>query len=478
MAVTHNVPAATRTPGTYIEFNIAAAARGLTPLGRRLVLIGCKTSAGEQDELVPVQVFSEADADRLFGIGSPLALMCKWALRGGVDFGAAAELWAGAQDEESGGTAAENTITITGDADEGSDIVIEIAGRVVRASVAADATPTEQAAALVDAIDAMAAELPVTAASALGVVTTTATTKGVNGSDLTITVTKPAAGTSIALAESVAGAGVVDITAALDTLAAEEYDWIALENHAAADVADLATHMAAMWASGVKQWRFSLIGETGDLSTIDALAAAADDFKQGFAWSEDNPLMPGEVAAYVGMMYAAKSPTRNTTLNGQPLPRLPIPPKASLPTPGPGGEIESALAGGVTPLTTNSHGTQMQIVRAVCSKTTHNSAPFFVMLDTLIAEGMVYVARQLDIAWAVFNNAKKTARVKSAIRSVGLARLKQIEALEVIQNVDQHKGEFEVDDDPESVDAVVAAVPASVVPGLNKLIGVINLRVE
>jgi phage tail sheath gpL-like len=476
MAVTHSVPSALLVPGVYVEFNIAAASRGLTPISRRVALVGTKTAAGEQDELVPVQAFSDADADRLFGVGSPLALMCKFGFRGARDYGGGAELHAVAIDDP-GDTAAEHTLTITGDADEGGEIVVEIAGREVRTTVEPGDDPTAQATKLDAAIDALKAELPVTSASALGVVTTTATVTGVNGSDLVITVVETPAGVSIAVAESVPGVGVTDITAALDALATDDYDWIAIENHQAADVADLAAHLAETWASGVKRWRFTRMAETGDLSTFTALCEAADDFKQCFTWSEDNPLMPGEIAAYRAMIDAAREPTLTTTLNGLALPSIPLPPKASWPQPGLAGEQQAAMSSGGEVLAPDERGV-MRLVRAVTSKTTHDGVAYKAMVDTLIGEGMVYTARQCEIAWAAFSDAKKSARVRRQIRSVTYGVLKRLEGLEVLQNVDEHKGQLTVEPDGVDVNAAVAAIPTSVIPGLAKLIGVFNLLVE
>jgi phage tail sheath gpL-like len=475
MTIATSIPASVRRPGRFFEFNIASAARGLTPLTSRIAIIGMRTSSATLAVQTPAQVFSEEDADTLCGTGSEGALMCRWALKAAREYGKAAEIWVCLEDEPGAGTADTQTLTVTGPATAGGNLVMRVAGRDVIVGVESGAAATAVAADLEAKLDEMVAELPVTAGVAAAVVTCTYAHKGINGDDVEIEQISAPAGIAVAVAAGAAGAGVYDITACLDALVDKDYDVIAISNHAAADVADLATHMATTWNPATKRFRHSIIGERTTLATAQALATAADDYKQMVITAEGFRNTPGELAAYVGMIIAAEDDPA-LPFNDLEMPSLYLPDAADVPT---GTELESALAGGLLPLSANDQFTKAKIVRAVTTKVTHNSVPFFALLDVTISKSMVYLARQLDIQYGLkFTRAKKTERSRSAVKSVTFDTMKRVEELEIIQNVDDHAGELAVETDANVPTRLNVAVPTSVVPPLNQIAAVMNLIVE
>ena len=314
-----------------------------------------------------------------------------------------------------------------------------------------------------------------TAGVAAGVVTTTHVVTGVNGADVEIDEVTTVAGISLAIASGAAGATATDITASLDLLEDKNYDIVACANHAAADVADFATHITATWASGAKRWRHTLMAENGSLATGQALATAADDYRQMVAQGDGFRNTPGEIAAYVGTILAGEDDPAQP-YNDLELPGLYLPETADIPT---DAELETYIAGGLFMLSVNEKQTKAKIVRACTTKVTHNSVAFFDLLDYTISRAMYYGARQIDIAQALhFANVKKTARVLASIRSVTLDIMYALEELEIWQNIDDHKDELVVETDPTLATRVNVAVPATVVPPLNQIVDVINLIVE
>lgn len=474
MAIQTSVPAATRRPGTFFEFNIANAARGLVALTQRIALVGAFDSSGTATALTLYEVFSEQEADDLFGQGSELALMCKYAFRGQRDIGVPVQVWA-VPIADPAGTAQAQTFTVTGTATESGEVVIEIAGRTVRAPVTNGDVQNTIASALKDRIDEQLPELPITAGVAINVVTCTHVNTGVNGNSTQYKVVSTPSGVTVVDANSASGAGTIDITLALDELADKDYDLVACSNHTSTDVTDYAAHLSSMFNPGTKRWRSTVMAETGSLATGQALATAADDFKQMVISAEGFKNTPGEVAAYVcGILGGAADPA--LPWNNVALPSLFLPETADIPT---NTEIESGIGGGLFMLSVNEQQTEAKIVRAVTTQTTLNSAPFFALLDYTISRTMFFAARQVDAQLLIqFQRAKKNARTIRRVRSVVLSTLVLLEGLELLQNVEARAGELQVETDATNPDRLNVAIPTSVVPPLNQIVNVMNLIVE
>lgn len=474
MTISTSVAAGIRRPGRFFDFNIASASRGLVPLNTRVCLIGTISGAATIAAATPTQIFTEAQADEYWGVGSELALMCRWAIKATIDYGKAPEIWAvGVADPA--GTAALNTITASGTATETAELHLRIAGRDIRVAI----TSGDAAAAvgpLIDAeIDALITELPVTSVAVAAIVTTTAVCTGINGQDVEHETIADVAGISIAHANSVPGVGVIDITAALDTLEDKDYDVVCCSNHASTDITDFATHIATVWGATAKRWRHCLMAERGTIATGQALATAADDWRQMVVQAEGFRNTPAEIAAYVSTMLAAEDDPA-LPWNDVELPSLYPPDKADIPT---NAELESAIAGGLFILSMNEKQTQAKIVRAVTTKVTHSSVPYFVLLDYTIGRSYYYGARQIDIAQtSKFPRAKKLDRTLNAVRSVTLDVMYALEDLEIWQNIDDHAAELQVETDSVVTTRINQSVPAAVVPPLNQIVNVMNLIVE
>lgn len=482
MSIDTGIPTSLRTPGSYINFDLTSAMRGLVALTRRVALIGMKSSAGSQAVATPVQVFSDDQADTLFGKGSELALMIRRAFRAGRKAGNLPEIYGVAVAAPSGASQTK-TFTMTGPATASGTLRIRVAGRVISIGVNSGDTATVVASAIDSALDALNYDLPVTSGSAAGVVTVTFVTTGVNGADLVVSVDSDSvpAGLTCVAATATAGTGAYDITASLDTLVDKHYHAIVIANHASTDITDLAAHTTARSASGVKKWTYGFIAENASLAASTTLASSANSEYAVIVSAEAYPNMTGEIAAAVAVTrMAQEDPT--LSISGVEL-DLDACPAVSVYTPGAGGEVESALSGGTTPLSVNAQG-RVYVVRLFTSKTTVSSVAFDKVRDFGVMYGLTRLSEELDALIEIFRanpeNKKATADMRKRLRSVLLEKLRFLEAkpYQWVQNVEAHKDELQVEGDPSVPQRTNVDLPASIVPGAEQTAMKVRLFVE
>ncbi|MBM3928930.1 MAG: phage tail protein, partial [Sphingomonadales bacterium] len=207
------IPANLRTPGAYLEFDSSKAVNGLPPAPTRVLLIGQRLAAGTVAAGVATRIVTADQAAQAFGRGSMLhAMAAAFKKADGTT-----ECWAIALDDLGAGVAASGTITATGPATAAGTIQLLIAGRAVPVGVAVGDTAATIATAAALAINSVA-DLPVTAASAAGVVTLTARHKGTTGNDIDMRASfyqgqRLPAGVALVFAAMANGAGNPDVAA-------------------------------------------------------------------------------------------------------------------------------------------------------------------------------------------------------------------------------------------------------------------------
>jgi len=211
------IPSNLRVPGVYSEVDNSRALTGAQLLPYRRLLIGTMLAAGTALANVPVQVTTTAQANALTGAGSVLAGMAAAALEQD-NF---TDLYLLPVADPGTGAASTATLTITGPATSAGTLALYVAGRKVSVGVLTADSATVIAASVVTALAATTG-LPVTASSALGVVTFTARNKGETGNSLDVRAnyygeTLPA-GVGVTFTAFAGGTGNPDITAAMDAL--------------------------------------------------------------------------------------------------------------------------------------------------------------------------------------------------------------------------------------------------------------------
>lgn len=395
-----SVPTSVDTPGTFQEMQHVRSGGALVALAPRVLLVGVKGSAGSATAETPIQILDIADAITKFGQGSELALMAAKAFEQGIlnaatGRGGMPELWACPIAAPGASVAAEETLTVVVTTAVAGNVVLRIAGRTITVGVAAGDSQNTIAAAIEDAIDALARELPVTASVAANVVTCVHVTTGTNGNDVAYEVVSQPSGVTVTPAQSVAGTGTVDITAALDAAVDKNYDAIAISIHSGTAITDADTHLDAMWGYAQKFWRWVFMGDRATLGTAQGYATTADQERILIVSCERSPSLPSEIAAAAAVAaFGVEAP--NANFDDVELALYP-PPTSYAYT---GAEVESAIDGGVTPLLPTYNGTRLRIARLVTTKITDgNGAPFRDLADLAMSRTIAYRATQYDIGY-------------------------------------------------------------------------------
>jgi|GEM_PF-1803783 len=477
MTIAHSVPANILRTGHFGQINLDVGTQGLATLTQPVVLIG--THAGGTATVdTPYQIFSETQAETLFGVGLEITIMCKIALRTAKRLGLFVPIWAIGIAEPSGGTAGIWKFTVSaGSAAVGGSIVFWINDQRFVANVTASDDQDAVVLAMLAAIDERLVELPITAAVD-GVyaneLNLTVRWKGITGRDLNLYVEDVAAtGLSITPSEDTNGAGVTDITNSLAAILAVDRHIVAIANHDATDVTDLKAHMALAWAAGQGGWRFSVLAETSAIATATAL----DPNNEALMTLSylNSKSTPGQITACAAVAIAGQT-APNKNFDGFVL--------SEIGTPHAQGDwydsddLETALAGGVTPLRVNGNG-ETVIERLVTTRTKDAASnPYGKVRDYATINTLVYMLKQVDITAnsPKYSGKNMSARVMKAYRDDVYSAHLEAQELEYIQHVEDHASELVVEEDTQTAGRMVLSQPVEPVPNLHQKVTVTTLR--
>lgn len=464
MTIVTTTPANLRRPGAFSEFAFVQAAQSLIPLALRLVIVAEKTSAGTATVETPLQIFDEADADAKAGQGALAAILCRTAIQQGRLSGASPEIWICPIAEPGGGTATQETVTITVTTATAGTLIFTVAGRQVVVGVSAGDGQNTIAAAVKTALDSMKSVIPFTASVTTNVVTLTHTTKGVNGNDAAFANVQSPAGVTCTLAQSVVGAGAASITNAIQALYDQRYHAVAISNHTTTDIAALLIEAANAWSYSQRNYRFFFVGEHGSIGTAQALATAANDYRIVIGCYEQTPSLSGEIAVCDAVAEFARD-APNANLDGEAVALYP--PSGSFAFTA--AEIESALNGGITPHEPN--GALSKITRLVTSATTLNGAPTETVRDIAFPRTAAFRAEQVEIKFkAGFRQENDTAEVRARVRDMIIENDRAMESLGYLQDVDTFLDQYQVEKSTTTVGRYVASAPFRVAGPLHQLV--------
>lgn len=242
-----SIPSDIRVPLTYVEFNNNRAVKGTPGINYKLLMLGQRLSSGSVAANTPTLITSAAQAEEAFGRGSMLASMFA-ALKAANRY---TESWAIALNDDAGGVAATGTLTFSGTVTRAGTVVLYIAGKRITIAVAVAETNTTTATNVAAAINADTS-LPVTATSALGVVTLTARHKGECGNTLDLRVnyyTGEALPSGLACAIVAMNGGTTnpDISSAIAAMGQEWWNAIVMPYTDSANLADLEAELTLRW---------------------------------------------------------------------------------------------------------------------------------------------------------------------------------------------------------------------------------------
>jgi len=410
-----------------------------------------------QTALTVKQLFSSDDAKVYFGDGSMLHLMAKAALRANPYLNLFAIAAA-----DGAGVFATGTITIAGaPSSTGSGTVrVYIGDDYVDYSFTSSDTATTIATGLKAAIAANT-DLPVVAKSAAGVVTVMAKHAGTVANQIKMETEFTASGNlSVTLAQIANGTVDPDIHATsgvIDKIAPEKYDVIALPYNDATSLGYIKTHIDSV--SGPIEQRPGIViaAYVGAIATAQTLADGINSGRIVLALLKAGKTPAFNIAAALAAVVASEEdPAR--PLNGKQLIGVVAPAVTDRST---RTEQETMLLHGLTPLEVNSE--VVEIVRCVSTYQTDVT-----WLDITTVRTLDYFREACRVRIRVrFARSKLNKRVRSDVRSELIVVAKQLEALQILENVDDNIDEFIVERDSVDVNRLDAKIPADVVNGLH-----------
>lgn len=308
-----SIPAASRVPFVYAEFNGDNAVQGAQALNFRSLLIGQKTTAGTAVADQLVQVTGKAQAKTLFGAGSVLAGMFEAFFAQGFF----AEVWAMPVADNEAGVAATGTIDLSGSASAAGTLHLMVAGRPVSVAVSSGNNATAIATATAAAINANT-DLPVTASALSGQVTLTAKNKGETGNEIDVRVNyydgqNLPEGITAAITAMDNGATNPSLTAAIAALGDEWFQVIGCAFRDATNLAALKTEMDSRWGPVRQIDGHVVTAATGTVGAMTTLGSTLNDKHLTVLATQKSPTPAYECAAEttaIAAYYGSIDPAR------------------------------------------------------------------------------------------------------------------------------------------------------------------------
>lgn len=463
------IPASTRKPGQYLEWNTKLAMQGLSANRQKVLLIGqhCNSALGACDTIQ--SVFDDsAVADRC-GAGSMIHLMARAALTA-YPYAALSMI---AIADATAGVAATAKITIAGPA-TGQGILRITIGNADTVPIAV--TSGDSAAIIAtEAAQALnaARHLPVTATTKAGVVTLSAKNAGAEGNAIALKISGEIAGLKITRQAFAGGDGNPSLADALAAVAAEGHDLIACGLRDPDNLLRLKDHADSMADPREKRWVNCVYAMTGTLAEATTQARSINSGFVSSPWYRGSPSLPAEIAAaYAAVAASEEDPARPLqTLELKGIGVCALEAKTLR------AEQENALYNGVAPIETSPSGSAAQIVRAVTTYVVSaTGTPDESLLDLTTVRTLIYTSKQIIQRIALrFPREKLSNKTPPKVRSEILDVLLLLEELEILENVEANKARLIVERDLQNTGMLDAKIPADVVNGLHVFAAVVDL---
>ena len=274
----NTIPIDIRTGGQFIEIDNSKALGGnLIAQARRMLFIGNKLASGTAAVATPVRINSPAQAAEYFGRGSVLHEM----LRGARQVNKETDMWAIGLDDLVAGVKATQMLTITGPATGAGTLALRLNGELVSIGISSGDAATAVAANVVTAVTAFL-DGPVTATSALGVVTFTARHKGVFGNDIDIRINYQAdevlpAGLTAVVAAGVVATGNPDVADALAAIVNESYYTIVMPYNDNTNVDKLKVELSSRFGGMDMRTGHLFAGKAGTHAALTTYGSARNN---------------------------------------------------------------------------------------------------------------------------------------------------------------------------------------------------------
>ena len=476
----NEIPSSIRKPGKYFEFNTTNAVRTLAANSQRMLIIAQKSEDSEA-ALEPVQIYDDATAGQLFGFGSQAHIMAKAAIRANLYL----DLSVLPVAPNSAGIAATGKLELTGTATGSGVVSLTIADT----SIAVAASSQDLANSVLDELAAAVnaeQDLPVSAQLVTPTdpdgdgeqvadppyLSLTAKNKGTLANMISLAVSCTAPGLTATLTQMSGGQSDPDIEDALSTVFGSDYTLYCMPWAAQEQLTALREHLDNISGPLEQRRATAWLASTDIMSRCTTLAGQINSGRISLACLPGTTSLPEAVsAAYCAVAASEEDPAR--PLNTLELTGIAVPPVASRLS---RTEQEVALKNGVTPLEVGP-GDVVQIVRAI-STYTQNAAGVadISLLDMTTIRTMDYVARTIRERIELrFPREKLSTRTPPKVRSEILDVLRQLEELEIVEEVQANAEGVICERDLQDPNRLNCRVPANVVNGLHVFAGVIDL---
>ena len=464
-----------KTPRFAMAFDRSSGSKRQRDTGRRVLLVGQQLAASTQAVHSPVDLFRESDSE-VFGAGSVLDVGAKAAFRANRNVKLTAVSVA-----DPTGVKASGTVTFATNLDYDAIGQITIGDQQITWESVAGDTPTTIAAAAAAAINAVA-NLPVTAASASGVLTVTAKSKGTIGNGIAFRFTwSRSVATTATLSPSTgvlgSGTGTAAITSALAAVAAKRYHVVAvlLDDSTSGAAAQEHVELVGDAEHGFGEIAVQVVN--GSMSTATTLAAALNGVRNiTYAINGSDSWMPAIAGAVAAVMSGEEHPAR--PYNTLELGGIKPPPveKRWIRS-----ELRSMLDNGVAPLVVQT-GEKVGICRAICTYfTDSNSNPDYSILDVNTIQCFDAVRDQLALLFgsstyrrALFADDDPESVLPPEVITPNKARLDVLDELRALerQGIVQHVEALQTEMVFEKVGKnLVFSLPTNFVDGLQAVLG-------
>lgn len=302
-------------PGAFLEIKPNYANAGILPYPSRVLIIGAALAAGTLAAGQVLQIARTDEATALFGQGS-IGVEQVRAFR---ETNRTTPLFVTALADDAGAVKATGALTLTGAVGSGTVLRLKIAGRPVRATLAAGDTLAVMAGKIADAINADANMIVTAAVDGVTASKVNITSRhgGEVGNDIDIRVDLAAQplpqGLNVEVTAMAGGAGNPDMIPALDAVANDwftqfQFPWADATNMAlvAADLAARFKAMARMDAHAfvARRGTFGELGAFGDLTNSPHISAL------GLKRSPTSPWVLSAAVAGLAAFHLTNDPAR------------------------------------------------------------------------------------------------------------------------------------------------------------------------
>jgi len=446
-----------KVPGAVIE---TVYGRGKQSLGANpvlLVVTGNKLTAGTAvaDQDIN-QVFSENDADTLYGAGSEIAMQCYAALQ----FPGVALFGAPVAEATSSPVSATLTLTVGGTWSTSGTVLIRLAGKAIAVAVGSSDPINTVATNIANAINGVQ-RLPMSASPASAVVTVSVLSKGTRGNDYVCAkdLSSAPAGLTLTLAGGSVltggvtpfsgGAGADSVATVLGLLTTQIWDYQAWAQNDATNAGLIKAQLESQAGPLLQHPGFAVFGKNRSTSTSISFAQTTlNEQLACVAHMTNGETHPCQMAAQLASLFA-------TTVGANPNTRYI---NAVMPTVAPHSQradipgrstLNALLNAGVTPFTTVNG--VVQVVDAIQSHCLNGSSPDYRTYHVGDVFVPIRVSKELGQQWSIFSAAnpyagpdpsdgQQPAPQGTATPSLwvaeGTALLKQFEGLNWLQDVD------------------------------------------